>query len=231
MKTSPTVPLPRDPEELRARLSLLGRAWAFVATSQPNCRFLQGNTPQLWVEYLDYLLRPHCYGFYARDAYGNISCTPPWNLVLSYELEVRRKMVSLLTDGSPISEALPLSYRDPVVKEGFFTTRSAIGATSSKRKATAMENGQASGSSSQGPRKKGSGKGSGAFQQKGKGKGKRTGGVWKGGKGDCNRNTPDGKGICFRLNGRNGGCTNQKCPCLHVRGRCFQDHPMFNCNA
>ena len=44
VKTSPTVALPRDPEELRARLSLMGRAWAFVAMAQPNCMFLQGNT-------------------------------------------------------------------------------------------------------------------------------------------------------------------------------------------
>ena len=40
VKTTPSVPLPRDPEELRARISLLGRAWAFVAFAQPNCKYL-----------------------------------------------------------------------------------------------------------------------------------------------------------------------------------------------
>ena len=31
IKTSPSIALPRDPKELRQRLALLGRAWAFVA--------------------------------------------------------------------------------------------------------------------------------------------------------------------------------------------------------
>ena len=38
VRTAATVALPRDPEELRARISLLGRAWAFVGIMQPNCK-------------------------------------------------------------------------------------------------------------------------------------------------------------------------------------------------
>jgi hypothetical protein len=37
IKTSPTIALSRDPEELRQRIALLGRAWAFVDLGQPNC--------------------------------------------------------------------------------------------------------------------------------------------------------------------------------------------------
>ena len=36
VKSSPSAPLPRDPEELRTRVTLMGRAWAFVALMQPN---------------------------------------------------------------------------------------------------------------------------------------------------------------------------------------------------
>ena len=56
MRTYPTVQLPRDPEELRARLALMGRAWAFVAFAQPNCAYIQKITPQTWVEYSNYFL-------------------------------------------------------------------------------------------------------------------------------------------------------------------------------
>lgn len=41
IKPSSSVPLPRDPEELRSRLEVLGNAWQFVAFQQPHCAYLQ----------------------------------------------------------------------------------------------------------------------------------------------------------------------------------------------
>lgn len=37
IKPSSSVPLPRDPEELRSRLEVFGNAWQFVAFQQPHC--------------------------------------------------------------------------------------------------------------------------------------------------------------------------------------------------
>ena len=230
VKTSPSVPLPRDPEELRQRISFLGRAWAFVALSQPNCKYLQGGTPQLWAEYLDYLPGPFCFKLRARDASGNTSAEPPWNLLLSYGLESCRKMVELMVDeGTAIDTALPTAYKNSLTKERFFITPLAVGSSassSSKRPFSALEDNDSTWKtkkqqwlSKKGTKGKGKGKGNGG------GKGK------QGSKNGCAFKTPDGKNICFAFNTRDQARSAKKCKYLHVCGRCFKDHPLYQCSA
>ena len=96
----------------------------------------------MWNEYLDYLLGPYAYKLFARDAYGNVSSEPPWNLLLSYELETRRKMVDLMANGTSIDLALPMAWKDGWVKERFFITPLAIG-SSLKRPAPSSQNQEA----------------------------------------------------------------------------------------
>jgi len=66
------------------------------------------------------------------------------------------------------------------------------------------------------------------FKGKGKGKG-------KGGKrpreGKCAQQTPDGKRICYGFNSKNEGCARTTCIFLHACGKCFKDHPMWQCTA
>ena len=228
VKTSPSVALPRDPEELRQRIALLGRAWAFVSLGQPNCKYLQGNTPQMWNEYLDYLLGPYVHKLYARDAYGSVASEPPWNLSLSYALEIRRKMVDLMAKGTAIDVALPAAWRDGLTKERFFITPLAIGSTL-KRPAPFSHNQEAD------PRKKTRAEKAALRMQKGaKGKGKGKNKGRKPGKGHeagCADETPDGKRICYSFSGKERPCTKQKGFFLHVCGQCFKDHPMYQCNA
>ena len=223
VRTHPTVALPRDPEELRERINLLGWAWAFVASSQPNCAYVQGGTPQLWGEYLDYLLGNYCYKLYARDAYGAMSATPPWNLVLSYELAIRREMVDLMVQGTPITEALKKAWKDPVIKERNFTTPLAI--TSASRRGEGGEGHKRNQKRQYEDAFQPNGKGKGKQKKKGKAKGKAKG------QDDCQAQTPDGKKICFRFNDQGRGCAAPKCQFLHVCGRCYKDHPMFRCDA
>ena len=220
IKTSPSIALPRDPEELRQRIMLLGRAWAFVALGQPNCKYLQGNAPQLWNEYLDYLLGPYVHKLYARDAYGAVSSEPPWNLLPLCKLETRRKMVDLMAKGSSIDIALPAAYKDSLIKERYFITPLALG--SALRRPTPPPYNPVNPSNRQLKQER--------LRMKGGGKGK-----GKGGKGRkrplerdrCAPATPDGKRICFGFNNKNEPCTRPKCTFLHVCGRCFKDHPMW----
>lgn len=228
VRTTPSVPLPRDPEELRTRVALLGRAWAFVALMQPNSAPLQGMTPQDWASYLDHLLGPYVHRLHARDEFGNISSSPPWSLVLSYEQEVRRKMLRLVTeDNQSMKDALKAACNDSVVKERYFTTPLAVSGPSRKRKLentgdtypTNTRNDHGGGGKSS----NGKGKGKG----RGKSKGKQSSAGF--GKNGCARSTPDGKPICFAFNDKPNPCTKSKCPFLHVCGKCFKDHPMYQC--
>ncbi|CAK0879748.1 unnamed protein product [Prorocentrum cordatum] len=129
MKASATVALPKDAEELRTRLSLLGRAWTFVGFQQPNCTWLRGLSPQVFQDYLDHLLGPYVSKLYSRDAHGNQSAAPPWNLVLLCELEIWRKAMNLVIEGKALAQALKVTSSDPVTKERFFTAPLAMAAT------------------------------------------------------------------------------------------------------
>ena len=226
VNTSPSVAFPRDPEVLRKRITLLGRAWAFVALGQPNCKYLQGNSPQIWNEYLDYLLGPYVYKLYAHDAYGSVSSEPPWNLLLSYELETRRKMVDLMAKGTAIDVALPMAWKDGLTKERFFITPLAIG-SALKRLAPSSPNPEAA------LKKKTKAEKAALKRQKGpnKGKGKGRQRPFRANENVCPSETPDGKKICWGFNNKDRSCTNLKCRFLHVCGKCFRDHPMWQCNA
>lgn len=114
VRSSLSVPLPRDSEELRARIEILGNAWMFVAFQQPNCPFLKGLHPQIFNEYLKYVLGPNVAKLTSKDEGGHVVSTPSWALVLSYEQEIRREALRLVFKGH--------NLEDPVVKERNFTT-------------------------------------------------------------------------------------------------------------
>ena len=59
LKTKVTRPLPEDTEGLRARLTLLGVGWQFLALSQPHNPQLADVSPRLHDEYIAYLLGKH----------------------------------------------------------------------------------------------------------------------------------------------------------------------------
>ena len=56
IKVGNTILLPSNPEELRRRVVVVGNAWIFVGVAQSNRAYLKGITPQIFQEYLDYLL-------------------------------------------------------------------------------------------------------------------------------------------------------------------------------
>ena len=67
---------------------------------------------------------------------------------------------------------------------------------------------------------------------KGKGKGRPTkgGGKAKGvTKAGISHRTPDGRNICFKYNNKEEKCKVCKCTYLHVCGKCFQQHPAYDC--
>ena len=61
-----TIPLPSNPEELRIRVVVMGNAWIFVSVAHSNRAYLKGVTPQIFQEYLDYLLGENVMGLVAK---------------------------------------------------------------------------------------------------------------------------------------------------------------------
>jgi len=221
IRTSPTSPLPRDPEELRARITLLGTAWQLAAFQQTGCAVVQGLVPQLFTEYFDYLLGEFVLKLYGKDECGNTVGGPPWSLILSYEHEIRREAMRQVEKGTPLPLALRMAWRDPVTKDRFFTTPLSL--KRSRATSTSSDNAPEKYARTEGGKAKGKGKGR---NKKGKGKGGEKAGAKEWG---CQSRTPDGKPICYKFNDEAEQCSKPKCTFLQVCGRCFRDHPMFRC--
>ena len=230
VKVCPKAPLPRNPEELRERINLMGTAWMMIAFQQTHRKFLQGITPQVFQEYLSYLLGKHVLGLTAKTELGVDFNAPSWGLVISYEHSIRSKCMQLIRKKNlSFKDALKEAWEDPVTRDRNFTTPLAL---EPKRKPyseavppppRAYSQGSQNG---QPPKRQRRAENKGG---KSKGKGGKSKGKGKGGSLECKSTTPGGEPICFRYNA--GGCSAKDCRFVHKCGKCFGDHPIGECRA
>eukprot|EP00974_Lingulodinium_polyedra_P055771 5363680-Lingulodinium_polyedra.AAC.1 len=111
----------------------MGTAWQFAAFQQTSALYLKDLSPQLWVEYVDYLLGDFVFGLEAKDGGLTVS-SPPWPLILAYEHEIRKKAMKEVVKGIAMGAALRAAWSDPVTKERYFTTPLAFSATSGTKR-------------------------------------------------------------------------------------------------
>ena len=149
---------------------LLSIAWMMVAFQQSGCAAIQDLTPQLFVGYLDYLLGEYVLRLYAKDEYGNTIGGTPWGLILSYEHEIRREAIRQTESGTPFGVALRAAWKDPVVKDRFFTTPLSL--KRSRPPSSFDPDSVVKYARTDNTNDKGKGKGKGKGKVKGKGKGK-----------------------------------------------------------
>jgi hypothetical protein len=233
-KSSATTTDPENPEQFRRRIGISFNAIILLGLRHTNRPEIQGVTPQLAPRYCEYMLGEHVWGLVAKDPSGYTISAPTWNLILAYDMAIRKKAYRLMSDGAgDFSTCMKSAWMDSTTKERYFTTPMAIAAsTGTNVEISYNQNkrlqGSPAGSSQQGKwaksgktkGKKGGGKGGGAGKGKGKGKGPS----------QCASHTPDGKAICYSYNNSQVRCTKQdKCNFLHVCGRCFQKHPLYQC--
>ena len=216
MKTQSSVPLPKDTEELRARIALLGTAWVFTSFQQTDNKILANLTPFVFNSYVEYLLGEHVWGLAARTADGTAFAGPRWTLLLSYEHEIRSHAYSLVcNDGKSLEVALKLAWEDEIIKGRYFLTPLML------QPVKRSYDQPSGGSQMKFPRQeKSKAKGKGKNKVKGKGKSPPS---------NCAGETSDGKKICYDFNG--SGCSKgAQCRFSHVCGVCFKKGtPMGQC--
>jgi hypothetical protein len=123
VKKSAKVDLPQDAEGLRHRVTLMGSCWLFAGLQQTNREYLKGLAPQLFQDYLDYLLGEHVFGLVVKGSGGTyVGSGPSWQVLLNYEFEIRVKAYKSIQKGMKFKDALVQAWSDPVVKERYFTT-------------------------------------------------------------------------------------------------------------
>ena len=205
---------PSTPEQLRQRLKLVGHTMLFAQLKYPHNAALRGLEPLHWSKLADYLLGEHIMGLESKDARGEVVAKPSFELVLSYEHQIRRNMVRLMNQGESMVEALKSSMTDMIVKERYFLTPNAASALIQAREERPR---------SRSPRR--TWQSTSWEQPKGKGKGKSKKGKEKGG---LHHRTPDGRQICYAWNSASERCRFD-CGRVHVCQRCLGKHPLHAC--
>lgn len=224
-KVARTVPLPACSESLRTRLRILGITYQLAAYKHSSRLWLSTTSPDIWRDHVDFVLADEIYGFSIHAA--GFTVTVPWDVVLSYEFQIRKQACRLVMfDNLDIASALLKARKDTEVKEKYFSTPVSLYASvAGKRKADNNVNAGPSVRNADWNKKfKGDGKGRGKAQKggpkkKGKGKGKKSFPKTK---------TPDGRLICYKF--QDGNCPNPaKCMYVHICANCLGDHPMTSC--
>ena len=180
--------MPQNTEQLRTTLRIEGNMWCFLSSRYKNKVFFQDMTPELWLNYANYLLGDKCYLMQVptpgkgKGKTDLSALRPPWIVVLNYEYEMRREAVKRASrEGRPLKDTLNEVMKDFQLKEQYFTAPIAL--SSGSREATPWKRQQ----------------------------------FWKPGKGTTGR-TADGRLICYAYNneGCDGNCG--MVHCCQVRG-------------
>ena len=222
-KGTNSIAEPGNPEALRRRIKIMGYTLIMLGLKHTNRSWLQNITPQLFEEFLSYILGEHVFGLTGKSSEGHTVSSPCWNQILIYEFQIRKSAYDRVhCKGESLTDALKTCWSDPIIKERYLTTPMALSSLSIRKPASAPQ--QGGGTARTGPYVKGKGKGKGKGRGKGKGKGR------KGGKGGKSSVTPDGRPICFAYNNPNERC-GKSCPnsFVHVCAWCFGLHPAFSC--
>ena len=207
----------------------MGTAYLFMGYQQTHVAWLQGLTPQIFQEYLSYLLGKHVLGLTATTGYGHSFGAPSWELILSYEHAIRNKAMTLIKKKEiSFASALREAWEDGLTMNRFFMAplslepkkrglEAATGDEPLQKRPFRSEPGSSS---------KGAGKGKAkVHRSKGKGKGKNSLAPL-----NCKSVTAAGKGICFQFNSP-AGCHKKGCHFEHVCGKCEGKHPLHECRA
>jgi hypothetical protein len=229
------IAMPSSSEDLRRRIQTLAITFYLAKVRHPNRAFLEDAEPDVWLPHVDYILNEEVAGLEARGADGKILHKADWNLVLSFEYQLRREAVRLiLYEQITLGVALERARKDMQLKERYFTTPLGFSALSSLQHFSALSISPSSQSTaasvSDTPTKwkrvkkpwaekilRGKGKGKGKPRTKGKGKGK-----------EMARETPDGRKLCFAFNSASEGCAGS-CGFVHACRLCFGQHPAHRC--
>ena len=216
---------PKNPEQLRKRMKILSIGMMFLGIRHSNRGYLQGLNPQLFEDYVTYLLSEHCYAMQGKSAEGFTISGPSWGQLLIYEFQVRRRAWQRVqNENMAFRDALRTSWMDPVVKERYLTTPVALTSAGQPKRSWEASGNDSFEHKRHRPGGKGKAKGKGSPKGKGKGKGKSAAD-----KLGISSQTPDGKHICYGYNDFAVRCRTKGCRFAHVCGACFGNHPAYAC--
>jgi len=241
--------LPANSEALRARLKMMAVAMIYTRQRFPNRPWLQDLSPSVFSDHVDFLLGKQISGLEAKGADGVAVHRPQWELVLSYEYQVRKhayKLVASMKQPS-LGAALKAAQEDLTVRNLYFLTPLQID-TKWDAPQRASQSSTSLGFSQQRQRSRSRGRArnrpspqynsrdnqrnnsrGGNSQQKGKGGSKPLNSLPTAYAGLPRlRNTSEGKPICFAHNLQSESCSGT-CGREHACWWCLDSHAGYEC--
>ena len=240
---------PETPEDLRRKFRIMAAAWEYVRLKHSSKAYLEGLGPEIWQEYVEWLLGEEVYQNGARNEKDEVIYRPSWATLLTYDFQVRRKALRDVNAGriASIAEALRKARGDEVTRSKYFLTpvslaagaavareamrgrqRSRTPRREAHRPLDGLERSQTEAPRDAQPSKEGPpppppGRGAKGGGKKG---GRGRDGAAKGWRAGGSRTTPDGRFKCFRY--QRGKCDG-KCGMVHSCYVCNGPHPMKEC--
>ena len=236
--------MPRDPEELRMRYKIMGRAWEFVKIKLPSKPFLRDYSMAAWDELAEWLLSVEVYRSEVKSPDESFTYRPSWATLLNFELQVRRKAAKLVNEGATMIAAITGAMKHQPTFQRHFLNPVSVGAGAAAAQqagstpttrdprhrsrsrgrvpgggsydAIRLDNGNTGRGNSSGGGRGGGGRGGG----RGGGNGQ---GGWRNG---ASNFTPDGRSKCFAY--QKGKCRGN-CGYVHACLVCNGPHPAMHC--
>ena len=103
-------------------MQVVAHTYLLAQLKYPQREQLRGLQPQHFAKYLDVLLGDHVYGLKAKNKDGEVVASPDFELVLSYEYQIRRNVTKQMNEGTDMATALKQAMADTVIKERYFIT-------------------------------------------------------------------------------------------------------------
>jgi len=242
------APMPSNPEQLRDTIRVMARHWSMIQLKGAARPILHDFDMSVFEAHLDYVLGDEC--FRMAEAHPGVRVTPSWELLLSYEHELRKKAIKCVNEeGLTLKAALRAARESSDHRTKYLITPLALHGTRAGNPAGETEN--AGGKKrwaedfegkSAGKSKKGDGK----SKQGGKGSGKNSGKSGSGkdplkksnsAKYKSMRNNKDKLGLEFQAKdgtfrchrfGSGGDCS-ADCRYSHTCAKCGESHPTISC--
>ena len=121
---------PQGTEELCTVLRVEGNTWSFMAGKFRNVAFFKNMSPEPWFHFTNLILGEKVFLMrvpVSGKGKDNVPIRPPWQVLLSYEYELRKEAVKLAwQNNSPLAETLIEVTKNAELKEQFFPTPIAL---------------------------------------------------------------------------------------------------------
>jgi len=121
VKGKRTAPLPTGPEQYRAVMKVMAMHWEMVHLKGAGRAILRDYTVQVFERHVDYILGDEC--FLIGEANPTMACGPTWDLLMKYELEVRKLAIRRVNEGgATLAEAMTAARQSIEHRTSYFIT-------------------------------------------------------------------------------------------------------------